>query len=144
MDTLTKPQTTLRVELRHDQAKAPHKANPTDACFDLYSPIATTIPAWQTAAVDMGFGMQLEAGWEAQIRGRSGLAKRGIVAHPGTIDHLYRQNLHVLIHNLSGHDYEIEVGDRVAQMTLAQVPSVTVELGSIAATRRGGFGSTGR
>ncbi|MBI3928616.1 MAG: dUTP diphosphatase [Armatimonadetes bacterium] len=136
--------TSVNVEIRDPGAQLPRKANPSDACFDLFATREQTVPPGATGTLDLGFGMQLEEGWEAQIRGRSGLARRGIVVHPGTIDHLYRHNVGVLIHNLSGVEYVVQPGDRVAQMKIDRVWQVELRSGPVASTERGGFGSTGR
>jgi dUTP diphosphatase len=93
--------------------------------------------------VPLGLCMQLETGWEARIRGRSGLASLGIVAHHGTIDHLYRKEVKVILHNFSGNDFVIEPGDRIAQLTFVPVYPVRLEQGQVELTARGGFGSTG-
>lgn len=140
---LTLPATKVTFELLEESAKLPAKANDTDACFDLYASVWTSIPAGQTGMVSLGLAMQLEAGWEARIRGRSGLASRGIVAHHGTIDHLYRKEVKVIIHNLSQEEFQVEIGDRVAQLTFAPVYPVEISEGKIELTERGGFGSTG-
>lgn len=86
----------------------------------------------------------MEEGWEVQIRGRSGLAKKGIEVHFGTIDHLYRLEVKVLVHNASPEPWQVEAGDRVAQMKLARVWSVELEEGQVTPSERGGLGSTGR
>lgn len=137
------PETTLAIELLHPQAKMPHKANPTDACFDLTACEGITIEPGQTAQVRLGWAMQLELGWEARIRGRSGLASRGIVAHHGTIDHLYRLEVKVILHNFSPEPFWVEPGDRIAQMTVAPIYPVTLVAAKVEPTERGGFGSTG-
>lgn len=121
----------------------PEKAHASDACFDLRAAAPTVIPAGTTGFVSLGWAMQLEEGWEALVRGRSGLASKGIVAHMGTIDHLYRQEVKVILHNHSGADFAVEVGDRVAQLTFAPVYPVSLQAGEIELTARGGFGSTG-
>lgn len=144
MDTLTEYDTQLTCELRQSGAQLPKKAHPTDACFDLVSPKSVCLPAGETYLLDLGLGIQLQEGWEAQIRGRSGLAKRGIVIHPGTIDHLYRQNVGVLIHNLSGRQFCFSAGDRIAQLKINKVYNVNLVEGHVQPTDRGGFGSTGR
>ena len=136
--------TRVRIELRHPQARLPTQAHPGDACFDLYAPQGLVIPPGATVAVDTGLALELEEGWEAQVRGRSGLAKRGIVVHPGTIDFLYRLNLWVLVHNLSPEPYAVEVGDRIAQMKVSRVWQVEIQEGPVNPTPRGGLGSSGR
>ncbi len=137
------PQTTLRIELLHPQASLPRKANPTDACFDLAACEGITIEAGATAQVRLGWAMQLEQGWEARVRGRSGLASRGIVAHHGTIDHLYRLEVKVILHNFSGETFWVEPGDRIAQLTVAPIYPVELVEAKVESTERGGFGSTG-
>jgi dUTP pyrophosphatase len=137
------PSLTLKISLLHPQASLPRKAHPSDACFDVTACQALTLEAGATGLVRLGWAMQLEEGWEARLRGRSGLASRGIVAHHGTIDHLYRQEVKVILHNLSGEPFWIEPGDRIAQLTVAPVHPVVVVAATIEETERGGFGSTG-
>jgi dUTP pyrophosphatase len=100
-------------------------------------------------AVPTGFALELPAGFEAQVRPRSGLAlKRGLtVANaPGTIDPDYRGELKVIILNAGREPVEIRRGDRIAQLVFCrfEVPLLH-EVETIADTARGagGFGSTG-
>lgn len=138
------PDTRVHVELRHPAARMPTQAHPGDACFDLSTPEAVTVQPHATVAVDTGLAIELQEGWEAQVRGRSGLAKRGILVHPGTIDYLYRQNLWVLVHNLTAEPYTFAAGDRLAQMKVSRVWHVELADAPVAATHRGGLGSSGR
>ncbi len=99
--------------------------------------------------VPCGFSMQLPPGHEAQIRPRSGLALRhGVTClnAPGTIDADYRGEVGVLLVNLGQEPYTIEVGGRIAQMVIAVVPllglEVVTELDQ-SGRGAGGFGSTG-
>lgn len=137
------PPLELRISLIHPQAALPKKANPSDACFDLTACEGATIAAGATGIVPLGWAMQLSPGWEAQIRGRSGLASRGILIHNGTVDHLYRLEVKVIVHNLSGESFWVEPGDRIAQLALAPVYPVLIAEAEIEPTERGGFGSTG-
>ena len=99
--------------------------------------------------VPTGFIFEVPAGYEAQIRPRSGLAfKNGITClnTPGTIDSDYRGEVKVLLINLGDEDFLIERGMRVAQMVIAPVTQVAVlETTDASDTARGagGFGSTG-
>jgi dUTP pyrophosphatase len=138
------PDTRLRLELRDPAARRPTQAHHGDACFDLYAPRKVEVPAGTTVAVDTGLAIELEEGWEAQIRGRSGLARQGILVHPGTIDFQYRLNLWVLIHNLSEATYAIQAGDRIAQMKISRVWQVEIVEAPVRPTARGGLGSSGR
>lgn len=135
--------TRVIVEKRHPAAILPRKAHLTDACYDLSIPEATTLPPRSTCVVDAGLVLQLEEGWEAQIRGRSGLATRGLVVHPGTIDHLYRQNLRLIVHNVGNEELVIEAGQRLAQMKIERVWRVDLVEGTVEPSARGGLGSTG-
>jgi len=102
------------------------------------------------ALIPCGFSMELPDGFEAQIRPRSGLAiKHGITClnTPGTIDHDYRGEIKVILANLGQEAFEIKAGERIAQMVVARVEQVRVELvEAISETSRGegGFGSTGK
>lgn len=104
----------------------------------------------QRALLPTGLYMELEEGFEAQIRPRSGLAfKHGITVlnSPGTIDADYRGELKVLLINLSNEDFEINSGERIAQMIIAKHDKATIEeVEELSSTERGegGFGHTGR
>ena len=100
-------------------------------------------------AIPTGFAIELPAGYEAQIRPRSGLAlKHGItIANaPGTIDSDYRGEIAVILLNIGSKAFTITRGMRVAQMVLAAVTIMTpIEVDDLDETERsaGGFGSTG-
>ena len=100
--------------------------------------------------VPTGLRMEIPAGFEVQIRPRSGLAlKHGITLPntPGTIDSDYRGPLGVLLINLGAAPYTIHHGDRIAQLIVAPVVQARFEaVAGLTATTRGdgGFGSTGR
>jgi dUTP pyrophosphatase len=99
--------------------------------------------------VPTGLVIELPAGFEAQVRPRSGLAlKHGITVlnAPGTIDSDYRGEVKVLLINLGSEPFVIERGMRIAQLVIAPVIRVELrEKKSLAGSSRGGrgFGSTG-
>jgi dUTP pyrophosphatase len=99
--------------------------------------------------IPTGLYIELPAGYEAQIRPRSGLAfKFGITVlnSPGTIDADYRGEIKVLLVNLSNQDFVITAGERIAQMVVAKHEHIKWELVSqLSETNRGagGYGSTG-
>jgi dUTP pyrophosphatase len=101
------------------------------------------------ALVPTGLTIALPAGYEAQIRPRSGLAlKHGITClnTPGTIDADYRGEVKVLLINLGQEPFEIKRGERIAQIVIAPVTQGVWEIvDSLPETARGGggFGSTG-
>ncbi len=101
-----------------------------------------------TKIIPTGLRIAIESGYEAQIRPRSGHAKKCIlvVNSPGTIDSDYRGSIGVLLHNLGNQVFKIEDGDRIAQMVIAPVPVVDIiYVDELDETTRGkgGFGSTG-
>ncbi len=99
--------------------------------------------------IPTGLYMELPAGYEAQVRPRSGLAaKYGITVlnAPGTIDADYRGEIGVILINLSNQSFTINNGERVAQMVIAKHERAEwINSGKLSKTERGegGFGSTG-
>jgi dUTP pyrophosphatase len=108
------------------------------------------LPPGQYALVPTGLSIAVPAGFEAQVRPRSGLAaKHGVTVlnAPGTVDADYRGEIGVLLINHGGEPFTIRRGERIAQMVIASV--VRAELVAVAALAQtdrgsGGFGSTGR
>jgi dUTP pyrophosphatase len=101
------------------------------------------------AMVPTGLSIAVPAGFEVQVRPRSGLAaKAGITClnSPGTVDSDYRGELKVILINLGAEDFIIRRGERIAQMVVAPVVQAQWQLvDSLDETARGagGFGSTG-
>ena len=99
--------------------------------------------------ISTGLFIELPIGYEAQIRPRSGLAlKHGITVlnSPGTIDADYRGEIKILLINLSNTDFEINHGDRIAQVIIsahAQISWEEVEILSETTRGIGGYGHTG-
>lgn len=138
----------IRNRSRHEM---PAYATPLSAGLDLRANIdePLTLQPLQRALVPTGLSMALPAGYEAQVRPRSGLAlKHGITVlnTPGTIDADYRGEVGIILINLSAEPFTIHDGDRIAQMVVArceQTECVGVE--SLDDTERGsgGFGHSG-
>lgn len=130
----------------------PAYQTPLSAGMDLRADVAEPVvlqPGRRTL-VPTGLRIELPAGYEAQIRPRSGLAlKHGITVlnAPGTIDADYRGEIQVLLVNLSDNAFEIKRGERIAQMVVARHERVQwMETAELSDTERGagGFGHTGR
>lgn len=123
------------------------------AGFDLMAAIGEDAPLMlnpgERAAVPTGLVLEVPAGFEAQVRPRSGLAlKHGVTVlnSPGTIDADYRGEVRVLLINLGEAPFRIARGDRIAQLVVApvsQVEVVSVETVTDTGRGEGGFGSTG-
>jgi dUTP pyrophosphatase len=103
----------------------------------------------ERAVIGTGLYMELPAGFEAQVRPRSGLAaKKGIsvLNSPGTIDADYRGEIGVILVNISNEPVRIEHGERIAQMVISRFEQAhweEVEVLSQTDRGSGGFGSTG-
>ena len=129
----------------------PSYATALSAGMDLRANISSsvTLKPLERYLVPTGIYIALPAGYEGQVRPRSGLAtKRGItgVNAPGTIDADYRGELRVSLVNLSTEDFIIEDGERIAQLVVARHETVEwEETDSLDETARGtgGWGSTG-
>jgi len=120
------------------------------AGMDLRADIEETVvlKPMERKLVPTGLHIELPEGFEAQIRPRSGLAFKhgiGIVNSPGTIDADYRGEVKVLLINFSDQPFEINPGDRIAQMVVARHEKVeweTVEVLNETMRGEGGFGHT--
>ena len=130
----------------------PHYATPLSAGLDLRANIESpiTLQPLQRCLVPTGLYMALPAGYEAQVRPRSGLAiKKGITVlnSPGTIDADYRGEICIILVNLSNEPFVIEDGERVAQMVIARHEQAEwEEVETLDETERGagGFGHSGK
>lgn len=109
-----------------------------------------TLKPLERTLVPTGLFVELPAGFEMQVRPRSGLAaKHGITVlnAPGTIDADYRGEIKIILVNLSAAEFEIKPGERIAQLVVARHERVEWSAAdSLSGTSRGegGFGSTGR
>lgn len=134
--------------------EAPKQQSTGAAGVDLLAALGAsetmTIEPGKRALVPSGMSIALPAGYEAQVRPRSGLAvKHGVTVlnTPGTIDADYRGEIKVILINHGDAPFTIQRGDRIAQMVVAPVSSIEFALReTLDETKRGegGFGSTGR
>ena len=120
------------------------------AGFDLRAAIDARIQLEPGRArlVPTGLRLAIPAGFEAQVRPRSGLAVKsqvGVLNSPGTIDSDYRGEVQVLLFNFGDTPFEIARGDRIAQLVFARVYRPRFDRRDLDATGRGagGFGHTG-
>lgn len=160
MSTLTEQvlRCDLRIHLLDPRAKAPAYQSELAAGLDVAAflpdaPDGVTLEpvakGGRPVLVPTGFAMAIPAGFEAQVRPRSGLASKHAITlpnAPGTIDADYRGEVKVPLINLGPAPYTIRHGDRIAQMVIAPVAHASVVMvDSLDETRRaaGGFGSTG-
>jgi dUTP pyrophosphatase len=141
----------VKVKRLSTQAQLPKYQSAEAAGMDLVAQVdeELTLAPMQRALVPTGLALELPAGYEGQIRPRSGLAlKAGLTClnSPGTIDSDYRGEVKVLLVNLSSEHAKIRRGDRIAQLVIAPVcRAQLVEVEALGDSSRGsgGFGSTG-
>lgn len=116
-----------------------------DLKADILEPVI--LPARGSVVIPTNIHIQLPEGYEAQVRGRSGLAfKYDIISHLGTIDADYRGAIGVKLFNFSDNDFVVQPGERIAQLVIAKYEKVEwEEVPTLDETERGegGFGSTG-
>ena len=140
----------------YNKSNNPHPTYATgnSAGFDLSASLSEpiTINPMERKLVPTGLYIELEPGYEAQVRPRSGLAlKKGITVlnTPGTVDSDYRGEVGVILINLSNEPFVVNNGDRIAQMVIAKYEYPTFvyaqNLDELTDTVRGagGFGHTG-
>ena len=148
-DLMQNPRERIEVKIKVlSGGKIPTYAHPTDAGADVYASEPTNFEPYETKIVHTALQVAIPAGYEIQIRPRSGMSlKTGfrVANAPGTIDSDYRGEIGVIITNTSDKPAIIEKGDKIAQMVIAPVPMIKwVETDNLDETERGegGFGST--
>ena len=132
-----------------DEDLAPRRSHDDDAAFDVRARADMCIQPGDVQLVATGLFLELPVGFEAQLRPRSGLALKHSITllnTPGTIDAGYRGEVGVVMFNAGKSPFEVDRGDRIAQMVIQELPDVDlVEVADLNASARGdgGFGSTG-
>lgn len=144
----------------HPDAKLPTYAHEGDAGMDVCAVEDTLLPMFSPTIVKTGLVADIPAGYEIQVRPRSGLAAKGVTVwnSPGTVDSGYRGEIGVILLAVKGtqcstydgvhysEQYAIKKGDRIAQFVVAPVTQCEpVEVAEVGDTERGagGFGSSG-
>jgi dUTP pyrophosphatase len=143
----------MRVKIINRSANdLPRYETPQSAGMDVRANLAESVVLGplERAMVPTGLFVELPAGYEMQVRPRSGLAaKHGLTVlnSPGTIDADYRGEICVILVNLSSEPFEVKPGERIAQLVVARCERADWESSEeLSTTERGtgGFGSTGR
>lgn len=138
------------IRLLSDDAKMPRQATPESAGADLCSSESMTIYPNDIRLVHTGLQMDIPKGYHVEVRSRSGLALREgvfVLNSPGTVDSDYTGEIGVILCNAGKEPFNIDVGDRIAQMVVIhhEVPSFTLvkEIQKDTERGSGGFGHTG-
>lgn len=146
----------MKIKLLHPDARPPMRMSKRAAGFDLFCLEDTMLIPGNVARVHTGIAIELpsmpdgsDEEYEAEVRGRSGLAFRHKImcAHVGTIDADYRGEVVILLVNAGNAPYKLRAGERCGQLVLKKVwvPAETPVVDDLTDTERGekGFGSTG-
>lgn len=140
----------IKIKKLDSNAIIPKYQTEEAAGFDLHSVESFTLKPRERKAVKTGLAMEIDKGYELQVRGRSGLAlKHGIslVNAPGTVDSDYRGEIMAILINHGNDDFQVSIGDRIAQAVLKEViQAKIIEVDELGDSDRGagGFGSTGK
>lgn len=142
--------TTIKFTKLTPTAQIPKQQTRLSSGMDVCSVEQTTIEPHTHKLISTGLKVEIPAGYEIQVRPRSGLAAKHAVTvlnSPGTIDADYRGECKVILINHSSIPFKIEIGDRIAQFVVCPVEHAIncVEVKELTDTDRGegGFGSTG-
>lgn len=141
----------IRIKRLRPDATLPQYAHGPleDAGMDVRAVERVVLEPNVAQGVPTGLAIELPAGYEAQIRPRSGLALKHSITlpnSPATIDPGYRGEIRVILLNLGRTPYVVEPGDRIAQMVIAKYEAVAWTESELSDSARGegGFGSSGR
>lgn len=136
----------IRIRKTDLSAMLPTYATDGAAGLDLAACASGVLMPGAKWRVPTGIAVEIPEGYEGQVRPRSGLSARGIVAILGTVDADYRGEVAVILENRSREPFIVQPGMRIAQLVIAPVARVqVVEVEELSPTKRGtnGFGSTG-
>ncbi len=141
----------IRIKRLHPDAYLPEYAHGPleDAGLDIRAVESVLLKPQVAECVATGLALETPSGYEVQIRPRSGLALKHAITlpnSPATIDPGYRGELKVILLNLGTEPYQVQAGDRIAQMVVAKYEAIEWEESELADSVRGsgGFGSSGR
>lgn len=138
---------TLKFKKLLPTATIPRIAKAGDSGMDVTAAECATILPHSFTLIHTGIAAQPPKGYELQVRPRSGLmCKKGVVGAFGTVDNGYRGDIGVALYNHTDDPFIVNIGDRIAQLVLSEVPEVEiVEASELDDSERGadGFGSTG-
>lgn len=137
----------VSIEKLNENARIPEYAHDTDAGADIFAAEEVIIEPNETKLIKTGIRVAIPVGYAVFIYPRSGLSlKTGlrIANSVGVIDESFHKEIMVIMENTSNEPYNINIGDRIAQMVIQPVPMINWQENTVEDTERGGFGSTGK
>ena len=113
----------VEVRILDDDFDIPVKVYPTDSGYDLQSTVDIILKPFEVKLIKSGISIKLPPGFEIQVRPRSSMGKKGILVtnSPGTIDEKYRNDIGILLCNITNTDIEIKRKDKIAQIVFGKV-----------------------
>lgn len=138
---------TIKVERITENAKLPTRAHFDDAGLDLYASDYYSIAPYGQDLIATGIKIAIPTGYVGLIWDKSGLASKGFKTMGGVIDSGYRGEIKVVFKNLSEDIYNIEPGQKIAQLLIQKIETPEVEEASVddqTERQAGGFGSSGK
>ena len=141
----------LRVRILREGGRLPWRATPLATGYDLFACLdhgQSVKLGPDVILVPTGIAIEAPAGYDVQVRPRSGLSRLGVTVELGTVDSDYRGEIFVSMHTFGSRtSYLIEHGDRIAQLVIGRVADISIRLAdalSPTARDESGHGSTGR
>lgn len=137
---------TVKIKKLHPEAKIPMKATTESACYDVYPLAEAVIEPRGSAIFGTGLAVELPAGYELQIRPRSGYAfKYDVVAYWGTLDSDYTDEIKIKLFNFGGKPQKVSKDKAIAQICVKPAyKAVFIETSELRTKGHAGFGSTDR
>lgn len=137
----------IKIKKIKEGAKLPSYAHPGDVGMDVYAMEEVTIQPGEHYRFYHGFALEVPEGYGVFVKDKSSISKAGLHTMGGIFDAGFRGEYNTHLVNLSNEPYTIEVGDKVSQLVVMQIPRaelVEVEELSESARGEGQFGSTGK
>lgn len=138
--------TEIIIERLHPEAKLPTRPHLSDAGLDLYATEDCSIPPYGQDTIPTGVRIALPTGYAGLIWDKSGLANQGFTTLGGVIDSSYRGEIKVVFKNLSEDIYNIQAGQKIAQLLIQKIETPRIKEGKVEDSQERndkGFGSTG-
>lgn len=137
----------IKIKKLKEEAKLPSYAHPGDVGMDVYAMEEVTIQPGEHYRFYHGFAFEVPEGYGVFVKDKSSISKAGLHTMGGIFDAGFRGEYNTHLVNLSNEPYTVEVGDKVSQLVVMQIPRaelLEVEELSESARGEGQFGSTGK
>lgn len=135
----------MQIEIIDFGGRVPERAHYNDAGADVFANIQASIPPHTVARVPLGIGLKIPDGFLGFIAPRSSMASKGVTAELAPIDSGYRGEVHAILTNNTSEHFEVQKGDKVAQLLVQPIILATFVYNLSSDKRNNGaFGSTGK